>query len=79
MILDHLWQSTLFLLAASLLVLVFRKNRAQVRYSIWLAASLKFLVPFSGLIAIGGYFGLSSAAIRLPHPWRVASSRRRIT
>jgi beta-lactamase regulating signal transducer with metallopeptidase domain len=44
-VIDHLWQSTWFALAAALLVLVFRGNSASVRFNIWLAASLKFLVP----------------------------------
>jgi len=50
---NHLWQSTIFALAAALLTLAFRKNRANVRYALWLAASLKFLVPFALLIALG--------------------------
>ncbi len=50
---NHLWQSTLFAAAAALLALALRKNRAQTRYALWLIASLKFLVPFSLLIAAG--------------------------
>jgi len=50
---NHLWQSTLFAVAAGLLTLLMRKHRARVRYWIWLAASLKFLIPFSLLIEIG--------------------------
>ncbi|MGH9574489.1 MAG: M56 family metallopeptidase [Candidatus Acidiferrales bacterium] len=50
---NHLWQSTIFALAAALLTLAFRKNRAQIRYALWLAASLKFLIPFALLIALG--------------------------
>ncbi len=50
---NHIWQSTLFAVAAGLLTLAVRKDRAAVRYSLWLAASLKFLVPFSLLIALG--------------------------
>jgi hypothetical protein len=50
---DHLWQSTLFVAAAGLLTLALRKNSAPLRYSLWLAASLKFLVPFSLLVALG--------------------------
>jgi len=50
---NHLWQSTLFLATAALLTLSFRKNHARVRYWIWLAASLKFLLPFSWLISLG--------------------------
>ena len=53
-LINHLWQSTVFALAVALLTLVFRKNRAQVRYWLWLSASLKFLVPFALLIALGG-------------------------
>ena len=40
---NHLWQSTLFAALAGLLTLAFRRNRAQVRYWLWLAASVKFL------------------------------------
>ena len=50
---NHLWQSTLFAPAAGLLTLAFRKNQARVRYWIWQAASLKFLIPFAPLVAIG--------------------------
>lgn len=53
---DHLWQSTLFAAAAALLTLALRKNSARVRYAIWLVASLKFLVPFSLLVAAGSVF-----------------------
>jgi bla regulator protein blaR1 len=51
--LNHLWQSTLFAAAAALLALLFRQYHARVRYSLWLAASIKFLIPFSLFIAIG--------------------------
>ena len=52
---NHLWQSTFCLVIAGLLTLVLRKNRARVRYGLWLAASVKFLIPFSLLIAIGSH------------------------
>lgn len=52
---NHLWQSTMFAFAAGLLTLVFRKNGAQIRYWLWLSASLKFLVPFSLLISAGSH------------------------
>jgi len=52
-LIHHLWQSTLFVLAAWLLTLVLRNNAARVRYAIWFVASLKFLVPFSVLTALG--------------------------
>jgi len=50
---NHLWQSTVFAIAVAFLALAFRKNRAEVRYWLWLSASLKFLTPFSLLIGLG--------------------------
>jgi bla regulator protein blaR1 len=50
---DHVWQSTLFAAAAAMLSLSLRKNQARVRYRVWLAASLKFLIPFSLLTSLG--------------------------
>jgi beta-lactamase regulating signal transducer with metallopeptidase domain len=52
-LIDHLWQSTLFAVAAALLTLAFQRNSARVRHLIWLAASVKFLVPFSLLFWAG--------------------------
>ncbi|HTZ97753.1 MAG TPA: M56 family metallopeptidase [Terriglobales bacterium] len=52
---NHLWQSTLFAVAAGLLTLLLRNNQARGRYWLWLAASVKFLVPFSVLVAIGSH------------------------
>jgi len=46
----HLWQSTWFAVAVGLLTLLFRRNRARVRFALWLCASMKFLVPFAPLI-----------------------------
>ncbi|MGH9575781.1 MAG: M56 family metallopeptidase, partial [Candidatus Acidiferrales bacterium] len=54
-VIAHLWQSTLFAIAAGLLTVAFRGNRAQVRYWLWLSASLKFLVPFALLLNLGTY------------------------
>jgi bla regulator protein BlaR1 len=46
---NHLWQSTLFAVAAGLLAIACQKNRAQVRFWLWMSSSLKFLVPLSFL------------------------------
>ena len=54
---NHLWQSTGFAAVAVLLALALRANHARARYWLWLAASVKFLVPFSALAAIGGTLG----------------------
>jgi len=58
---NHLWQSTLFAAAAWLLTLALQKNRAAVRHGLWLAASLKFLVPFSLLVGAGSQFAWRTA------------------
>ncbi len=50
---NHLWQSTVCLALAGVLVLVMRRDRARVRYGVWLASLIKLLVPFSLLIALG--------------------------
>src|SRR2546428_5969397 len=59
---DHLWQSTLCAGIVGLLMLLLRRNRPQVRYALWLAASVKFLVPFAALVAIGTQGGWRSSA-----------------
>ena len=56
---SHIWQSTLFALAAGLLTQMLRKNSASVRYWIWFAAAIKFLIPLAALAAV---------ANRLPLP-----------
>jgi len=65
---NHLWQSTLFAIGVGLLTLAFRKNRAQVRYWLWFSASLKFLIPFSLLLNLGGFLWRSPAAKSLEVP-----------
>jgi uncharacterized protein (TIGR03435 family) len=50
---NHLWQSTIFLLGVWLLTFALRRNQARTRYCLWMLASAKFLVPFSVLIAAG--------------------------
>src|SRR3954469_16212635 len=54
---SHLVQSTLFAGAVALLTLAFRANRAQVRFWLWLSASLKFLIPFALLSMAGRHIG----------------------
>ena len=60
---DHLWQSTVVALVAALLTLLLRKNHARARYWLWLAASLKFLVPFSWFVALGNHVAWRSPAV----------------
>jgi bla regulator protein BlaR1 len=70
---NHLWQSTLFGLAVSLLTLAFRNSRAQVRFWLWFSASLKFLLPFSLLLNLGSHLAWTPAApAEAPHAGSVA-------
>ena len=63
---NHVWQSTLFGAAVGLVALMLRKNRAAVRHRLWLAASLKFLIPFSLLTVFGSYFRVQTASVATP-------------
>jgi len=64
---EHLWQTTLLVAVVALLTVPLKKNRAQVRYMLWWIASLKFLFPFSLLVAAGNYFSrLQSPGIGSP-------------
>jgi beta-lactamase regulating signal transducer with metallopeptidase domain len=60
---DHLWQTTLFAFAIGRLTLMLRKNRAAVRHGLWLAASVKFLLPFALLIGLGSQFEWRKAPV----------------
>src|SRR6266480_8018651 len=52
---NHLWQSTLLAIASGLFTLFLRKNQARARYWLWFAASVKFLIPLSLLVAMGSH------------------------
>jgi beta-lactamase regulating signal transducer with metallopeptidase domain len=52
-LLDHLWQSTLFAGAVALLMPLFRRQSAGLRFWLWFTASMKFLFPFALLMMLG--------------------------
>src|SRR5208283_5193894 len=56
-VVNHLWQSTVFAALAALLILALRQNCARWRCRIWLAASIKFLIPYSVLVGLGNRLG----------------------
>jgi bla regulator protein BlaR1 len=58
---NHLWQSSLCVGAAWLLTLTLKKNRASLRYWIWMGASVKFLIPFALLVSAGNQLGWRAA------------------
>jgi bla regulator protein blaR1 len=66
---NHLWQSTLFAGFAGLLIRTLRNNHARVRHGVWLAASCKFLIPLSVLVAMGGHIRWQSAPETTQSSW----------
>ncbi|HLY20727.1 MAG TPA: M56 family metallopeptidase [Bryobacteraceae bacterium] len=62
---NHLWQSTVFVALIWVMLLLLRKNQARIRYRLWLAASVKFLVPLEVLSRFGSILsGLRNHWIR---------------
>ena len=67
---NHLWQSTLVAFVAWLVTLALRRDRAGVRYAVWLVASLKFVVPFAvltSLVTRAGWHPIVAASLSLPY------------
>lgn len=52
---QHLVESTVFAAAVWLLTLTLSRHHARARHVLWMAASIKFLVPFSLFVAIGSH------------------------
>jgi uncharacterized protein (TIGR03435 family) len=73
---NHLWQSSLFAAVAGLQTLALRNNHARVRYWVWLAASLKFLIPLSMLVAMGTLIRWQSAPKMTPSGFPTVPSPR---
>ena len=70
---SHLWQSTVFAAVAGLLTLALRRNQARVRYWLWLAASYKFLLPFSLLVNLGHLFEWHAGPVVMPPAFSAVS------
>jgi beta-lactamase regulating signal transducer with metallopeptidase domain len=72
---NHLWQSTLVAGVVGLLTLTLRRNHARARYGLWLVASMKFLLPFSLLMILGGQL----ASLRHSNPVGKATAESFVT
>jgi bla regulator protein BlaR1 len=68
---NHLWQSTLFAAAVALFTLAFRHAQARIRFALWLAASIKFFVPFALLIAVGNRLATPRMASAVQTPFSI--------
>ncbi|SPE36847.1 putative Antirepressor regulating drug resistance protein [Candidatus Sulfopaludibacter sp. SbA3] len=64
-VLNHLWQSSGFVLVAGLVAFALRNNSPRIRYWVWLSSSAKFLIPFALLMSLGSV---------VPRPSRNAAS-----
>jgi uncharacterized protein (TIGR03435 family) len=64
---NHIWQSTVVTFIAWLLAMALKNNQAGTRYWVWMIASVKFLLPFSLLVAAGESLR-SSMAASTPRP-----------
>ncbi len=65
---NHVWQSTIFAGTVAVLCFALRKHRASVRYWLWLAVSVKFLIPVSLLIDLGSRLGPAAVPVIAPTP-----------
>ena len=66
LIVNHLWQSTVFAVGVALLAHIMRRNSAKLRYALWLTASLKFLIPFALLTMLGAHISWRSVGSTPP-------------
>ena len=73
---DHLWQSLLFCALGASLAYLARDNAAVVRLWLWRICSLKFLVPFSLLFALGRWLGFPLMHSADPLPARLKARER---
>ncbi len=58
---NHLWQSTLGVVVAALVLRLLNIDSARWRYGVWFAASLKFLVPLAMLSMLGTWLSAQRA------------------
>jgi beta-lactamase regulating signal transducer with metallopeptidase domain len=65
---NHIWQSTLFAVAAGLLTIALRRNQARIRYWLWFSASVKFFLPFTLLITFGSHLEWAPTAQQITPP-----------
>ncbi len=65
---NHLWQSTLFVIVVWLLTLALRNNGAHTRYWMWLAASIKFLIPITLVASLAAHIGTRPTPAITPRP-----------
>lgn len=63
LLVDHLWQSTLFAALAFAVVLLLKRSPARARHGVWLMVSAKVALPAVVLTGLAGSVGLDRTAI----------------
>jgi beta-lactamase regulating signal transducer with metallopeptidase domain len=66
---DHLWQTTLFGVLTLAAILVLKRAPARIRYILWTAASLKFLIPSAALVWIAFQIGINLPSFFMNMAW----------
>jgi beta-lactamase regulating signal transducer with metallopeptidase domain len=70
---NHLWQATLFFLFVLLISLSLKRSPARVRYSLWLVALTKFVLPCAAIISLINYAGVDAVSLFSSEGGREAS------
>jgi beta-lactamase regulating signal transducer with metallopeptidase domain len=68
-VVDHLWQTTLFSLLTIGAVFFLRRAPARLRYTLWIAVSLKFIVPSAALIVLFRQIGFDVSSFFVNVAW----------
>jgi bla regulator protein blaR1 len=64
LMIDHLWQATLFSMMVLVISRLLRRGPARARYALWLVASLKFVLPSALFIFVARQTRLSLSAFQ---------------
>lgn len=66
---DHLWQTTLFGVLALTAILVLKRAPARIRYVLWTAASMKFLIPSAAVVWLAYQIGINLSSFFMNMAW----------
>jgi TonB family protein len=58
LVINHLWQSTLFAALAFLALLLLKRSPARARYAVWMLTSAKFILPSALLVLLANQAGV---------------------
>jgi len=76
---DHLWQTTLFGVLALTAILFLKRAPARIRYVLWTAASLKFLIPSAAVVWLAYQIGINLSSFFMNMAWATGDPIRFLT